>query len=232
MRVTPEQNAATIDPERLRYVTRSFIALQGQGLNLVLFGAAFFLFSVHDFFQGSEISAWLIIPAGVAIAAAFRYIPKYYQRRFGTVESPSLSNKQFVVFLSVILALAFFGPSIGRFADSFTATASDRLHAAFSDPGHRVNFLPVLFWLWLLCTDLTFLLRHRRRTDPSRPYFTFVGTLFWTLVVVYPAYQSEPMHALFWKVLNVGWLGLSFIAIGLYDHIGLVHLLPKRAQEE
>jgi hypothetical protein len=233
MVLAAERNAATFDPERLKYVTRSFLALQGQGLNLVAFGAAFFLYSINDaFFRGSAISLWLVIAAGTALAAAFRYIPKYYERRFGTVESASLSNKQFVVFLSVILGLVFFGRSIGRFADSFAASASDRLHAAMSDPGHRVSFLPVLFWCSFLCLDLIGVLWRSRRTAPSRPYFSLVGTLFWVFVVFYLLYQPEPMHVFFWKVLNVGWGGLSFMAIGLYDHISLVRLLPNRAEED
>ena len=121
--------------------------------------------------------------------------------------------------------------ALGRFADSFAASVSDRLHAAISDPGHRVSFLPVLFWFSFLCFDLIGLPWRARRPAPSRPYFSLVGTLFWVFVVLYPLYQPEPMHVLFWKVVNVGWGGLSFMSIGLYDHLSRAHLLPKRAEE-
>jgi len=231
MSVATEQGVATFDPERLRYVTRSVLVLQSQGLNTVALGAAFFLFRLHYFFKGSPFYWWLTIAAVAALVATGRYIPKYYQRRFGTVESPNLSNKQFVVVLSVFLALVFFGRAVGRSADSFTASASDRLHAAISDPGHRVSLLPVVFWLLFLCLDLIGLLWGTRRTALSKLYFSLVGTLFWAFVVFYALYQPPPVHVLFWKVLYTGWLGLSFMAIGLYDHISLVHLLPKSAQE-
>ncbi len=35
----------------------------------------------------------------------------------------------------------------------------------------------------------------------------------------------------FWKVLNAGGIGLSLMAMGLYDHVVLIRALPKRVAE-
>jgi hypothetical protein len=88
--------------------------------------------------------------------AAVRYIPKYYERRFGSVEwrvGPPNAKLPILAlaFVVVLLVILFFGPAVGRHLDSVVAELSNWSHRMISDPDHRANLAPALFLL-LLCT--------------------------------------------------------------------------------
>jgi hypothetical protein len=51
-------------------------------------------------------------------------------------------------------------------------------------------------------------------------------------VFLFPLQHPAITQLLFWRILSAGWLGISFMAIGLYQHMALVRLLPKKNQEE
>jgi hypothetical protein len=73
--------------ERLRYVTENFQLLQG--FTWAAFGGGLFLLSLEDA-PGIELPWWLrllciVLGFGLGVAA-FRYIPGYYVRRFGSVD--------------------------------------------------------------------------------------------------------------------------------------------------
>jgi hypothetical protein len=229
-----EHDRRGLDPKRLRYVTENFHILQSQGLNLVVLGLMFLEFRIEEVLGGRWPWWWdLLFLAGCV--AGIRYIPRYYRHRFGWIEprTSNLSNKLLFVLIPVFLILLFFGTNIGRFADAVAARVGDRLHEMISDPTHRANLNPILWWLWFLSMDLTAPLWRSRRVDDHALYISCVGVLFWSVVILYPPLRyPEIMQFTIWKILNAGWLGISFIALGLYGHLTLVRLLPKRIHEE
>jgi len=73
--------------ERLRYVTENFQSLQG--LTWVAVGG-YLALSESDKIPGLALPLWLkllmkLLSIGLLLASV-RYIPKYYERRFGSVE--------------------------------------------------------------------------------------------------------------------------------------------------
>ena len=211
---------------RLRYVTENFQALQG--LTWVALGSAFFLSSIKDA-VGQPLPFWLQLLAVALMVAAVRYIPKYYQSRFGSVEPRSPSNKHAVIFLLVLLALGLFGRPLGRYLDSVIPQANNQIHGTISDPDHRANLLPVIFWTVLLCARGFRPSRFASRLDVP---FNLVCLLFWAFALVfYPLRYPDFTNLTLWKILNAGWFGISMIVTGLYDHLTLVELLPRRVRE-
>jgi ATP/ADP translocase len=162
--------------------------------------------------------------------AAVWYVPRYYRSRFGSVEPLSPSNRNAVIFLLVLLALGLFGGPLARYLDSvLVPQASNEIHSMISDPDHRTNLLPVVFWIVLLCARLFRRSRFASYLDVS---FDLACLLFWAFALVfYPLRHPDVTRLTFWKVLNVGWFGISMIMAGLYDHLTLVELVPRRARE-
>jgi len=211
---------------RLRYLTENFQALQG--LTWVAFGSAFFLSSIDDA-VGQPLPFWLLLMAVALMVAAVKYVPKYYQSRFGSVEPRSPSNKHAVALLLVLLALGLFGRPLGRYLDSVIPQVSNQIHLMISDPDHRTNLLPVIFWTALSCAKLLRRSRFASRLDVP---FDLACLLFWAFALVfYPLRYPDVTKLTFWKVLNAGWFGISMIVTGLYDHLTLVELLPRRVRE-
>lgn len=213
---------AAITVERLKYVTEHFGALQG--LRSVLVGAFLLLLPIEDLYWGSwPLRGWLFLFVLAALLATACYVPQYYRRRFGWVESRGSTNWQSVVFLSLCFLLLLFGRPLGRYADSIIG----HVQSTIRYPAFPFTF-PVLFWFALLCTNVR---RHPQQEDRYRIYFFSLGTLCWALVALYALRRPDIMLIMFWKTLNACWIGISLIAIGLHDHMTLVRLLPKRTPE-
>lgn len=211
---------------RLRYVTANFQSLQG--LTWVALGSMFFLSSIEDV-VGQALPFWLLLLAIVLVFAASRYVPKYYQSRFGSVEPRNPTNKHAVIFLLVLLALGLCGRPVGHYLDSVIPQASNQIHLMISDPDHRTNLLPVIFWTLFLCARLFRRSRFASRLDIP---FDLVCLLFWAFALVfYPLRHPDVTKLTFWKVLNAGWFGISMIVTGVYDHLTLVALFPRRVRE-
>lgn len=214
---------SALSAERLKYVTEHFHQLQG--LTFVAFGIVYLFPVTGVFWDRWPVSGWLAVPIGVALVGAcvatFPYLPKYYRRRFGWIEphSPDMTNKQLVFLLLVLLALLFFGRPIGRYADSILADVRSMI------PAHPVTFSPALLWSFYLCMSFR---RNPHQEDLYRMYFLASGALAWAFTALYPIWHPDAMHPALWKFLDDGWLGLSFIALGLYDHLTLVRLMPRR----
>jgi len=208
---------------RLRYVTENFQLLQG--LTWVAFGGAFFLFSAEKV-PGVPLP-WLLGLSGVGLLfASYWYFPKYYERRFGSVESKTPSNAQFLTLMLVLLFMIFFGRAVGRYANSAASEISNETHRMIRDPDHRANLLPVLFWFVLL-----FLGASSKSPALSRLRVAFdCGCLFcWTgVLTILPIRYPEVTQQTLWRIVNAGWLGITIMLVGLYDHVMLVRLLPKR----
>jgi hypothetical protein len=69
----------------------------------------------------------------------------------------------------------------------------------------------------------------RRRIDGQ--WFCFLGLLASLSVSLFPIWHPGAESLEIWKILNAGGFGLSFIAMGFYEHIVLVRALPKRVAE-
>jgi hypothetical protein len=209
--------------ERLRYITENFQSQQG--LTWVALGALSFLTSSKDIF-GITLPWWfwlLIVPFGIA---AFRYIPKYYGLRFGSVEPRYPSNTHVVIFLIALLVLAVYGGSIGRYADSVVQQVSNKIHGMISDPGQRANLSPILFWAVLMFAGLA---RRPKDLVRARLAFDFACLLFWTVVLAFfPLRHPDVTHLTLWRILDAGWSGISLIIVGLYEHLTFLYLVPAR----
>lgn len=221
--------------ERLRYVTENFQSLQG--LTWVAFGGSFALSDVENI-SGVAFPWWLellmkVLGIGLALAA-IRYVPKYYERRFGSVEwrvgPPDARLPIFALAIVVMfLVILFFGPSVGRYLDSVIPELSNVAHRIISDPEHRANLGPALLLFVFLCPPRV--LGGRSGLQRLRTVFYCACFVFWIgVLMLLPLRHPEVTHQTLWRILNACWLGISFMLWGLYDHFTLVHLLPARGQ--
>ncbi|MFZ0416608.1 MAG: hypothetical protein WAM04_00775 [Candidatus Sulfotelmatobacter sp.] len=230
-------STAACDPtkyERLRYVTENFQSLQG--LTWVAFGG-FLALSDAENVPGIVFPWWLkllmvLLSIGLVLAAV-RYLPKYYERRFGSVEwrvgPPNAKFPIFVLAIVIIfLIILFFGPSVGRYLDSVVSELNDVAHRMISDPDHRANLPPVLYWFALLCAEAS------NRSHFVRLRMILLSACFlilWTGVSVFlPLRHPDVTQQTLWRILNACWFGVSVMLWGLYHHFMLVHLLPARGQ--
>jgi hypothetical protein len=67
--------------------------------------------------------------------------------------------------------------------------------------------------------------------ERQRLYLILVATLCLASIVSYAIWHPEAKQLGLWKILNAGGLGLSLIALGLYDYIVLVCALSKTVAE-
>ena len=166
--------------------------------------------------------------------ASVRYVPKYYEQRFGSVETRvrRLSRKEAIlklveiILMFVFVVMAFLWPVMSRFANPVVAELNNVAHRMISDPEHRANLLPVLFslalsWVW-----------GSNRSSFGRLrglLFAVFLLLLWTGALVYlPIRCPEVSQQTLWRVLNADWMGITLIFLGLFQHLTLVQLLPGR----
>lgn len=225
-------NAPGFNPERLRTLTQRFAALRQGGLNSVAFGILGFTVEVWDLPQWWLKALFPMLSVPLLLCFTREYIPKYYERRFGHIESRSLSSKESVQFLALVVFFVGFvivGSIMGARADALLATISNQLHVAISDPEHRINLNPVLYFLlWLMLYVSSFLSRPQAAT---RSYAIIVAPLPWALLALCPLRYPMVSQFLLWKVLTTGWLGLTFVTIGIHEHIRLVRMFPRRIDD-
>jgi hypothetical protein len=225
---------AAPDHDRLKYVIR-LLASQ-QGLNTALLGALIFLLNVdevlnwlHGWWRFLAGMAWLaLLVGGFRIFIADR-VPKYYERRFGSVQAARVPGSRWNALfgLAVLLAFAvllFFGRPIAHYFDP----VASHLHMMISDPDRQINLWPSVYWVLLLCGALRW---HMSSIERQRLYFLLVGTLGCASIISSAIWHQDAKQLGLWKILNAGGFGLSLIALGLYDHIVLVRALPKTVAE-
>lgn len=169
-------------------------------------------------------SSWLIRDwwqwvIWAAVMGAMWYTPRHYIQRFGCVEPRSPSNKQVGIFVLVLLILFACGRTLDRYANDLTQV----IHSMIADSDGQVKLVPVLLWITSLSTSL---LKRSLRTI-ERLNFLCLGTIVFTAIAFYPSWHPEAMKAPLWRTLNAGSFGFSLIALGLYDHISLVRMLPR-----
>jgi hypothetical protein len=215
--------------ERLRYVTENFQSLQG--LTWVAVGS-FLALSETENISGVAFPLWFkvlkLLGMGLPLVA-FQYLPKYYERRFGSVEwrvgPPDAKLPIFALgFVVMFLVILLFGPAVGRYLDSVVLELSNAAHRMISDPGHRANLGPVLFLFVLLWPCFS---RRTSGLQRQRRVFYCGSLVFWLCVLTFlPLRHPEVTQQTPWRTLNACWFGISFMLWGLYDHFMLVHLLP------
>lgn len=217
------------DHDRLRYVTR--LLGSQQGLNTALLGALLFLTNAEEslhwlngLWRLLAVLAWLALLVGVLRILYVDWIPKYYERRFGSVQAARAPvSKWNAVFFIAMLVLLFIGWPIAHYLDPMA-----RLHTAISDPARQIDLWPSVFWVLLLCGSLR---SHMSGAERQRLYFVLAGMIGFVSIVSYAIWHPEAKQLGSWKILNAGGLGLTFMALGLYDHIILVRALPKKVAE-
>jgi len=214
------------DHERLRYVTR--LLGSPPGLNTALLGALLLLMNsgetlhwLNGWWGLLAVLAWLALLVGGWRIYLADWIPEYYKQRFGSVQAARkpVSKWSALFFLALLVLLLI--------AQYFDPVAS-RLHLMISDPARQINLWPSILWAVLLCGSLGW---HMSSIERQRVYFLLVGTLGFASIVSYAVWHPDAKQLGLWKILNAGGIGLSLIALGLYDYIVLVSALPKRAAE-
>ncbi|HEY6305740.1 MAG TPA: hypothetical protein VI488_04680 [Candidatus Angelobacter sp.] len=108
-------------------------------------------------------------------------------------------------------------------------TAADVLQHVFHT---QASFLILMEWLGLLCLVLLFTPLRRFRPPVWRAVaaVVMVAMAFFALLPLWFALSASQL--VLWKLLNAGSLGILLMTVGLYDHIKLTGLLPKRARED
>jgi hypothetical protein len=226
MNVSVRANAGiTLDPQRLKYLTENFTGLQG--LIWVACGAAFLVQPMQDIYGSSwPIRGWWPILASLAGFIVLGHsIPRYYRRRFGWVEPRGPSNRQVVIFLLVFVVLLFWGRRLEMYANDLTQV----IDSMVPNLNGQIELVALAGWIVALSTG--FLNRSRNMVDPYWIYFLGVGTIACAVVAFCPFWYAEAAQSLLWRTLNAGSLGFSLMAWGLYDHITLVRMLPKKFAE-
>jgi len=228
---------ATVDHERLRYVTR--LLGSQQGLNTALLGTLLFWMNVPDALDcGSgwwKQLAWLVGLVGLTIyfVAGQRWIPEYYQRRFGSVQAARVPSSKwdalfFLAILVLLFVVIFIGQPINHYLDPVVSRLVSRLHTMISDPERQINLWPSLLWMWLFFSSMRW---HIPSIERQRSFFLLGGLVAFPLIAIYGILHPDARQVWLWKVLNAGGVGLSLVVMGLYDHIILIRTLPKRAAE-
>ena len=230
----PSPNPTILDQERLKYVTR--LLSSPPGLNTALLGTLTFLVNAWETLPLHSLSGWWSALAGLAWVASMWAllrvlmtdgIAEYYQQRFGSVQSAPKRASKWSALFGLALLLAFPVVLFIGWA-GYLDPVIFHLHRMISDPARQINLWPSVYWAALLCGSLRW---HMSGIERQSMFFMLVGMIGFASIVSYATFHPEAKQHDLWKLLNSGGFGLSFIALGLYDHITLVLLLPKRVAE-
>jgi hypothetical protein len=205
------------DPSRAREIAR---AISARGLWFAVFGLTMFLFEVDAVWGWNP---FLGLLSFALFMCADRFVNKYYEQRFGWVEPPSISTRGFVILMGTLIMLFFFG----RYVESALSGLGAYLDTMFSNSGRSVLWQPAAFWtLWVFPAAL-----FSRDKDRRSIAFLACATTLLALIGMLPLWFPECSQNLAWRSFKAGWLGLSCIALGFYDHIRLLLLLPKKVED-
>jgi hypothetical protein len=225
-----------VDHERLRYVTK--LLGSPPALNMALLGTLLFFGNVIALGWPSGwwtlLEALAIVVFGRTYLPAYeRWIPEYYQKRFGSVQAARKPWSKwdalfFLAFLLAFLVLLFVGEPSTHYLGPVASSFLGHLHTMISDPARQINLFPSVFWVLLFCGSLRW---HMSSVERQKLYFILFGMIGFASIVCYAMRHPDAKQLVLWKILNAGGFGLSFIALGLYDHIVLVRALPKTVRE-
>jgi|SRR6185312_11879505 hypothetical protein len=213
---------APLNLEKLRYTTENFHRLRS-GLEWIVLGSLFLFERLESI--GGLIPWWLEWILCLAWGIFAWYITKYRERRFGWIEPRNPSNKQVVIFFGVFLALYLF-----RHQAAWMASEIDiRLHLWASDPTRQINLLPIFIWSACFCRASFW---PWEKADWNRGCFCAVGITVCGFISFYSHVHPEILKKELWKLLNASLFGVSLIALGLYNYLTLLRLLPKRRGDD
>jgi len=215
----------SIDQGKLKYVTEHFHSMGG--LTWVAFGA----FNILAHLRHLRPDSWLVAYAWPLVLLAVVWfitlrIQRYYRSRFGWVKplQNTPSNRQTVIFLLLFLVLLFFGRYIVEKGELLLGFAQETTPRAIQ----QILSFPVLLWSFFLSMSFR---RHPSREDWFRICFFSSGLLAWAIFALYPLSHPDLARSLIWKTVDYESLFISLITLGLYEHLTLVRLLPKRIEE-
>lgn len=223
-RLTNPQDVAA-HSERLKFITENFLRLQGLGTAAI--GVWLFFVEIGDI---RNLPVWMtLLTAPAYLVGAMLYIklidrlPKYYEKRFGRVEPKASGN---ILLQAAIFILFFVGLFIwGSKLEVGVSRAENWIHQTMPT---ATGILPLVLWI----IGLAHSLGKRMRFDPYCLYFYCLGTLVTCAVAFCPAWYPGVRGILLWRVLSAGWLGLTLIAMGVYDHFLLVRLMPTHGGDD
>jgi hypothetical protein len=217
-----------LDPERLRSTTANFSGLQGlnlRGLTFAVFGASLAAMQMANVYWKSGLWDGLVDLASIGLfVASLIYVPRYYRRRFGWVRPRPASVPRWGSEFS-------FGQ---MFIRVFLLLVTFFVLWMFVHVGGR-ELMPLVIWFMVLCV-LPCLMWFSQSKDGQRPYYIFpvlLTVIAVAFITFYPVWHwVDAKQLLLWKTLTAGSLGLGCVVLGVYDHIMLVRLIPKRVAED
>jgi hypothetical protein len=223
------ERGGRLEPERLKFITEHVSG--SQGLVLAAMGVWLFLNSEESWpfpwwgnFLIRTVSVLLVV-------LVYRYLPKYYERRFGRVEAKGMTPLQAMIVGALIITIPIF--LIGwQIVALIWGSPLNSLVSQCESWFDRTIPLPAntyLLGIWLLGLFSSF---KSLRFDPFRPYFHLLGTIATCVVVFCPYLYTPTKEMVAWKILKAGWPGLSYVAIGLYFHVPQVRFMPKHAGDD
>lgn len=207
------------DRERLEFITGLVSGLQG--INSIALGTMWFLATIPE-----TVPWWVDLLLCALVILGIRYLPNYYERRFGAVEKKSFSNLGFAVFLLIILFLMIWGRRIEPVIQAMYSVADHVLHRIVPAPS---AVFALLLWIMAFCGSVR---RKTRNIDPYALYFCASGVVASFVLALLPARFPGCEHSLPWRTLNAGAPGLTLITLGVYDHITLFRLLPNDREDD
>jgi len=200
------------DLEKIRYVTEHFRQLQGLGS--AVFGAFWVFYELALRSQwGPRVWLWFVV-FGIGLAfSKSDYLEQYYWRRFGWIEQPKkreLESNGYVAALAFVLALIVL------------EWLGNRLGCP------ELWFRTIIFFVFVYDPGWS----RERFINPRNVYLlpAILGAIF---VYGYPMlHPPDSVHTAFWKELTDLVLPVFLIVVGLFDHILLLRLMPKRVLED
>lgn len=216
-----------LDPERLRLVTQNLAGLQtfgARGLGFSAFGALFATMQMSGVYwkDGGWVGLVVLACLGLFVASLI-YVPRYYRWRFGWAEprkAPVPRWLQDLSFKQVFLAVA---------ALFLLWVLVDVIAHALPI---RIDLMPLVSWLGVLCATL-WLRQSIGKSHLSYLLVVLIIVIGIAWITFYPlSHPLDPSQLLLWKTLNAGSLGFGCIILGVYDHMMLVRLMPKRIAED
>ena len=219
--MTQTTDIALQSPSRARALTR---AISARGLWFAMFGAAIFLSEIAPLWSknlyAGVLPFLLFVPVG-------RLANRYYERRFGwfEVEPEAKGNPGAIAWIGMLLlGLYFFRYYIGL-ALSVLADYFDNMFST-SVPLSTVFWdLRIRLFIFLLLA-----LSINKNRDWQKTRFLIAVAALLTLIGMLPLWFPECKQSLAWRSFAAGYLGLSVMALGLYDHIRLLLLLPRKVE--
>ena len=137
-----------------------------------------------------------------------------------------MTAKGFGFFMLLLLGLFLVSLFFGHNLDSFISAASNRIHTMISDPNHQINLWPPLSWMVMFFLSLV------SRYRGIDPLLLFLGMVVFVFIALIAVWNPSVRQVALWRVLNTGGLGLTFMALGLYDHIRLLVALPRHEERQ